>query len=89
MSLFYVCVFCDSFLCSISLLLLSAFLSCILNSVLYTYMYVIVHVSVLFGTQALVCAATHNETLIYFLSTCTDVRRSCDIFKVDITGTSP
>ena len=25
------CVFCDSFLCSISLLLLSAFLSCILN----------------------------------------------------------
>ena len=38
MSLFYVCVFCDSFLCSISLLLLSDFLSCILNSV------VIVHV---------------------------------------------
>ena len=32
-SLFYVCV-CDSFLCSISLLLLSVFLSCILNSVL-------------------------------------------------------
>ena len=29
-----VCVFCDSFLCSISLLLLSHFLSCILNSVL-------------------------------------------------------
>ena len=29
-----VCVFCDSFLCSISLLLLSDFLSCILNSVL-------------------------------------------------------
>ena len=29
-----VCVFCDSFLCSISLLLLSGSLSCILNSVL-------------------------------------------------------
>ena len=29
-----VCVFCDSFLCSISLLLLSDSLSCVLNSVL-------------------------------------------------------
>ena len=34
--LFCLCVFCDSFLCSISLLLLSDYLSCILNSVLYT-----------------------------------------------------
>ena len=32
----HTCVFCDSFLCSISLLLLSDFLSCILNSVLHT-----------------------------------------------------
>ena len=30
----FVCVFCDSFLCSISLLLLSDSLSCVLNSVL-------------------------------------------------------
>ena len=30
----FVCVFCDSFLCSISLLLLSDYLSCVLNSVL-------------------------------------------------------
>ena len=29
------CVFCDSFLCSISLLLLSDFPSCVSNSVLY------------------------------------------------------
>ena len=34
MSLFCLCVFCDSFLCSISLLLLSGSLSCILNGVL-------------------------------------------------------
>ena len=38
--LFCLCVFCDSFLCSISLLLLSDSLSCVLNSVL------IVHVCV-------------------------------------------
>ena len=31
--LFCLCVFCDSFLCSISLLLLSDSLSCVLNSV--------------------------------------------------------
>ena len=31
-----VCVFCDSFLCSISLFLLSDSLSCVLNSVVYT-----------------------------------------------------
>ena len=40
MSVFVLCVFCDSFLCSISLLLLSTFLSCILNSVLYINMIV-------------------------------------------------
>ena len=34
----FVCVFlCDSFLCSISLLLLSDFLSCVLNSVLIVH----------------------------------------------------
>ena len=33
--LFCLCVFCDPFLCSISLLLLSDSLSCVLNSVLY------------------------------------------------------
>ena len=41
--LFCLCVFCGSFVCSISLLLLSGSLSYILNSVIY----VIVHVSLL------------------------------------------
>ena len=35
----FMCAFCDSFLCSISLLLLSAFPSCILNSVLYMWLF--------------------------------------------------
>ena len=37
MSVLVLCVFCDSFLCSISFLLLSDFLSCIFNSVLYMH----------------------------------------------------
>ena len=43
MSVLVLCVFCDSFHCSISLLLLSDFLSCILNSVRTIRVYVIVH----------------------------------------------
>ena len=49
------CVFCDSFLCSISLLLLSAFLSCILNSVLHTYVIVHIHVHYVFFVYVLQC----------------------------------
>ena len=46
-------VFCDSFLCSISLLLLPDFLSCILNSV--STINVIVHVSVYMCVCVCVC----------------------------------
>ena len=56
--LFCLCVFCDSFLCSISLLLLSGSLSYILNSV-YT-INVIVH-----GILYRLIATTDNLKLIY------------------------